>query len=147
MPNCEKFSHRDLEQACDDFAMLAYWPAEARASVMRLLAQMCPHREALRWLVAEVVNHVGKWPGSAELRGILCSRYEPADGIDQWSELAGYRAEDGEARYLAAHEAQKAIERSGALADESRAMIRQLAAAKKMPGAQQEAAKCGNRTG
>jgi len=123
----EKFNEFDLETACDDLAMLPYWPAEARASVMRLLAQMCPHREALQWLVAECVNHVAKWPGPAELRGLLCTRYTPADKIDGWTTLPGYRADDCEARFLAEHDDEKHQERIG-VSGESRDILRQLVA-------------------
>jgi hypothetical protein len=91
---------RALADACDDFATMPYWSEAARASVMRYLAEMCPHREALRWLVREVINHVGKWPGLAEVRGILCMRYDPADGIDGDSTIPGYRADDAEMRYI-----------------------------------------------
>jgi hypothetical protein len=67
---------------------------------MRYLAEMCPHREALRWLVRQVVNYAAKWPGLAEVRGILCTRYDPADGIDGYSTIPGYRADDAEMRYI-----------------------------------------------
>jgi hypothetical protein len=91
---------RALADACDDFATMPYWSEAARASVMRYLAEMCPHREALRWLVRQVVNYAAKWPGLAEVRGILCQRYDPADGIDGYSTIPGYRADDAEMRYI-----------------------------------------------
>ena len=109
----EKFSQRDLDQALDDLAMLRYFPSDTRASVMHLLAKICPHREALEWLVGELVNHVGEWPGPAEVRGLLCTRYDAADGIDGWCNLPGYRAEDYESRHLAEHDQRKTQERIG----------------------------------
>lgn len=90
---------RALMLACDDFAMLDYWREAIRGSVVNYLARLCPHREALRWLVREVTDHVGKWPGPAEIRGILCTRFDPADGVDGYSTIAGYRPEDAEMRY------------------------------------------------
>jgi hypothetical protein len=90
---------RALADAADDLASMPYWIEASRASVMRYLAEMCPHREALHWLVRTVVNHVGTWPGVAELRGILCTRYDPADRIDGDSTIPGFRPEDAEMRY------------------------------------------------
>ena len=80
----DPFTPADLERACDDLTMLEFFPRESRASVMRLLRVICPHRRALKWLVAELVNQVNKWPGPAEVRGLLCTRFDPADGVDRW---------------------------------------------------------------
>ncbi len=88
----KKFSNTDISAALDRLGMLEYWPSSpaVRAEIHVLLAKMVPHRKALDWLVDELVNRVGRWPGPAELRGILCSRFGPADGIDAWSTLPGY---------------------------------------------------------
>jgi hypothetical protein len=117
------FTENDLSEAVEDLAMLPFFPAESRAAVMTLLRKMCPHRTALRWLVAEAVNHVAKWPGPAELRGILCSHYDAADGIDQWSSLPGYRAEDAEMKHLEAHEQ---IQANQDIRGESREILKRL---------------------
>lgn len=106
----EMFTLEDLNRACDHLATLPFFPKESRGPVMTTLRRMCPHKRALEWLVAEVVNHVPSWPGLAELRGILCSHFDPADGIDHWSTLPGYSAADGEARFLLDHEEIKARE-------------------------------------
>ncbi|MGA8594465.1 MAG: hypothetical protein WB676_06945, partial [Bryobacteraceae bacterium] len=72
------------------------------------------------------------WPGLAELRGILCSRYDPADGIDQWSTLPGYRADDAEMKHLEAHERLQANQQ---IAPESRRILKRLTAGHSMPAA------------
>jgi hypothetical protein len=120
----EKFNANDLEKACNDLAMLQYFPHDARASVMALLAKMVPHKRALRWLVSQLVNHVGSWPGPAEVRGLLCTRFDPADGIDQWCSLPGFTAEEQEAKHLDRHQQLK--QEGGYLADESRELIDEL---------------------
>lgn len=108
MPDISK---NDLERACDDLAMLPFFPVEARASVMHLLAKMCPSKKALQWLVTEAVNRCPKWPGPAELRGLLCSRYDAADGVDQpHCSIPGHTAAECEARYIAQHEETKALD-------------------------------------
>ena len=120
------FTERDLVDAVDELATMPFFPTESRGAVMALLGKMCPHRTALRWLVAEAVNHCGKWPGMAELRGILCTRFDAADGVEHWSTLPGYRAEDAEAKHYERHEQ---VTSGGALCDETRQFL-QLAAAK-----------------
>lgn len=101
-----KITQADLKRAHQDLLMLAYYPqaAEAQAAIMRLLAKMCPHREALAWLTDTMVNRVGTWKGPAELRGVLCTRYRPADGIEMDSSVPGFTAADGEARSIEVHE-------------------------------------------
>jgi hypothetical protein len=100
----DKFTKQDLERACDNLAMLPFFPVEARAAVMRLLATMCPSKQALDWLITETVNRVAKWPGPAELRGLLCTRYDAADGVDGYCSLPGYSAAEMEAKAIERHE-------------------------------------------
>jgi hypothetical protein len=97
-----KFTKADLQAASNKFKMLSYYPTDpgAQAAVMELLAAMCPHREALDWLVDAMVNRVGKWPGPAELRGVLCWHCRPADGIEAPCSLAGFTAADGERLHM-----------------------------------------------
>lgn len=101
MANVAMFTKRDLELACDQLSMMPFFPSEARGAVMHLLAKMCPHRQSLDWLVAECVNHVERWPGPAELRGLLCTRFDAADGVDAYCNLPGYTAAEMEARHIA----------------------------------------------
>lgn len=110
------FTPKDLEQACNDLSTLPFFPQEARSSVMIFLSKACPSRTALLWLVEEAVNHVSRWPGLAELRGLLCTRYTPADGIDHWCTLPGYTATEALNRHLEQHEQIKAQDRLGASA-------------------------------
>lgn len=117
----EKFTPADLDWAADELGMLDYFPRDSRAAVMTLLARMCPHRRALKWLVNEAVNHVGKWPGPAELRGMLCTRFDPADGVDHWCSLPGYTAADAEAKQIELHEQRKMQEKIGGYVSEENA--------------------------
>ena len=98
-------SRADVQSALSRLAMLKFWPAEpeTRAEIGGLLARMVPHRAALEWLVNTLVDRIGEWPGPAEVRGILCWRYAPADGIERNCSLPGYRWEDGEARSYNEH--------------------------------------------
>lgn len=102
-----KFSEKDLEWAVTNFGMCQYFPQSDpvfRAALQLLLAKMVPDKQALDWLVGEFVNRIGTWYGSAALRGVLCWKYKPADGIECTSSIPGYRPEDGEARIYEEHQ-------------------------------------------
>ena len=114
----------DLEAACDDLAMMNYFPHESRASIMMLLSRMVPHKPALDWLIGECINKLDRWPGPKELRGLLCTRYDAKDGIDAWCNIPGYTAADGEALSLERHEVFKA---EGYISGEAGNYVRQLA--------------------
>jgi hypothetical protein len=93
----------DLEEARVSLAMIPFFPAEpaVQSRVMVELARMCPHRRALQWVVATALAKCKTWPGVGELRGILCVRFAPADGVPAECSLPGLTASDGEARYVA----------------------------------------------
>lgn len=115
----EKYTNQDLDAALDDMEMLKYFPKEARASVKLLFIRMIPHRRALIWLTRELVDHVGEWPGPAEVRGLLCTRYDAADGIDQRCSLPGFTAEENYQRHLEQHQQLKA----GGITDDMRKFL------------------------
>lgn len=71
-------------KAVGELAILRYFPADpvAREGIMRLLERMVSTPEQLRWLVDMMVDQVGEWQGPRELRGVFCTRYQPADGLE-----------------------------------------------------------------
>ncbi len=97
-----QFSRADLERANLRLAMCSFYPSDpgVQGAIMALLAQICPSLEALNWLTDTMVNRIGTWKGPAELRGILCWRYRPADGIEADSSSSGFTPADGEALWL-----------------------------------------------
>lgn len=98
----QKFNLDNVNASLEKWSMLRYWPSEprTRAEIGALLIRMVPHREALDWLTDQLLNRIGEWPGPAELRGILCQKFVPLDGIQGYSSLPGFTAEDAEQRYL-----------------------------------------------
>ena len=88
---------------------MRYFPSDpnARGALMEFLVLICPHKESLEWLVSELVNKIGEWPGAAELRGLLSTRYMPADGMRTDCGIPGYRPEDYERQELDRHETRK----------------------------------------
>lgn len=118
------FTKADLMAANAKFKMLQFYPTdgEAQGAVMELLAQMVPSKAALDWLVSTLVNRIGRWPGPAEVRGLLCWKFPPADGINVQCSLPGFTPEDGERLSLQHHEEAKQL----AAADDPRALAEYL---------------------
>lgn len=132
MKHEDKFTTKDLEEAVADLSLMKFFPSEpgSREAVMTLLRKMCPHRTALRWLVSEMVNHVREWPGAAEMRGLLCTRYDAADGIDQYCGIQGYRPCDYEERHYEQHKQLM----SGSWQNESSEVLKRIAKSMKPKG-------------
>lgn len=63
---------------------------------MDLFDRMVPTQQALDWLVLALVDHVGKWPSPADVRGMLCTAYKPLDGIEGNTQMSGFSAGDNE---------------------------------------------------
>lgn len=96
----------DLDRATDQMQLLEFWRNDTGfvAAVQTYLALICPHTEALEWLTAALVNHIGKWPGPHEVRGLLCTKYDAADGVDAYCSLPGFSPIDFERKHLEKHE-------------------------------------------
>jgi hypothetical protein len=101
------FTKVDLTATNAKLKMLLNYPPdpEAQAAVMELLVRMVPHKAALSWLVNTLIDHIGRWPGPAEVRGLLCWKFTPADGVEGQCTLPGFSLEDGERISLEQHEA------------------------------------------
>ena len=127
-------SMKDLENAVEEMTLLRGFPEGEgpRAALVRLLGRMVPHRRALFFLIELVVAHHDRWPGPRELRGLLCTRFDPADGIEMYAETPGFTAEDNEARFLARQAEEVKFLTAGEMAPESAEMIRLLAEKKKL---------------
>ena len=82
---------------------LAMFPTSeaAQDGIMRVLHGMVGTIDQLTWLVNAMLNHVGEWKGTAELRGVFCTRFKPADGIEATCSIPGFRAGDIESGHAA----------------------------------------------
>lgn len=105
-----KFTRSDIEKALTRLRMMKFMPTDPgfQASLAELLAQICPHKEALEWLVSTLLSRVSEWPGAYEVRALLCTKYDAADGIDAYCSLPGFRADDYESQYYERHQQLKA---------------------------------------
>lgn len=100
-----KPSKAEIELAVGKLTMLRFFPAEpiTRAGIMELLDRMVGTVEQLDWLTRTMIDQVGEWKGPMELRGVFCTRFKPADGVEAWSSIAGFTASDSEAAYSQEH--------------------------------------------
>lgn len=100
-------------KAVGRMTLLRYFPGDAApaAELAKVLQRMVAEESHLEWLVDMMINHVGEWQGPKELRGLLCSRYKPADGIEEYTSIAGFSPADCEARNLEDHERYKQMDR------------------------------------
>ena len=126
----EKFTAQEITDAAEDLGTIPFFPSEAQASIMRQLMKMCPHREALWFVVDTAVARCKRWPGMSELRGLLCTRYNAADGIDEpCCSIRGFTPEECEERFYE-RELEALPTRQQLMAPESAAMIQKLLSAK-----------------
>ena len=103
-------THQDNDDAAERLSCLRFFPPGdgAKAEVMAVLERMVDEQDRLDWLVDTMVNRVGTWYGPAEMRGVYCQKYTPADGIIEWCiETPNFRALDSEAAYTAPFELDK----------------------------------------
>lgn len=122
----------DISRAVERMSLLRFFPGSegAQAEIMRLLERLVSTKPQLDWLVTTMIDRVGEWKGPTELRGVLCSRFTPADGIEMdCRDTFGFRPVDFEERSLLGHEQLKALpaaEKPGTLA-----LVKQLQSVKK----------------
>jgi hypothetical protein len=109
MQSGSKFTRKDIEIAINRLKLMKFFPGDpgAQASLGELLARICPSLEALEWLTRTLLDRVPEWPGAHEVRGVLCTKYDAADGIDAYCSIPGFRAADFEAQAYDRHQAIK----------------------------------------
>lgn len=102
---------KDLDIAIGRMSLMGFFPQDAKGALKVELAAMCPSLEALHWLTDNLTGQCAVWPGIAEVRGLLCTRFNAADGIDRsWCSIPGFTHEENEARYLAGHHERRQLE-------------------------------------
>ena len=109
-----------MEEAAEKLSAIPFFPSSDGAvlEIMHQLKNMIgggivygsTPQERLDWLVTVAVNAMRTWGGIPELRGLLCTRWKPADGIEGYSSLPGYTEQNSRSLTLAEHRNRKAIE-------------------------------------
>jgi hypothetical protein len=95
-----KPTQEQIVGAVSRWHVLKYFPSgeHAQAEIMRVLERLVGTVEQLNWLVRTVIDHVGEWPGTKELRGIFCHTFKPHDGVEGYSSIPGFTPEDSESQ-------------------------------------------------
>jgi hypothetical protein len=97
-PNAEQ-----IADAIDRLQSVPMFPSVsgAQREVMRVLYRMVGTPAQLDWLVTTAVDHLDQWRGAVELRGIFCTKFAPADGVEAISKFTtGFTPADCETENL-----------------------------------------------
>lgn len=102
---------QQIIEAVTRLTCLAMFPTNpaAHKEIMRLIARMVPTVDALEWLIVTMIDRVGEWKGTAQLRGLLCTRFKPADGVEMDCGLPGFTPADSESAMIEQHESYREI--------------------------------------
>ena len=94
-----KPTKEQLASAVEELAAIPYFPqgAGAKVAIASQIAKFVGQANQLRWLIDSALNAMPEWKGIGELRGLHCTKFKPADGVEGWCTLSGYTPEDSEA--------------------------------------------------
>jgi len=102
----------EIVSAVGELGILDFFPKEdcEREAVMKLIERMVESKRQLDWLIATMIDRVGKWKGPKEFRGIFCTRFKPADGVEvDCRETVGFTPGELESGSIAKHEELKGL--------------------------------------
>ena len=87
---------QDIAAAVEELAAIPYFPqsAGAKVAIGAHIGKFVSDSKKLRWLIDSAIVAMGEWRGIPELRGLYCTRYKPADGVEGICTLAGYSPEE-----------------------------------------------------
>jgi hypothetical protein len=85
-----------IAAAMAELGAIPFFPSDPAAQLViaRHVAKFVGGVKELRWLVDASVTVMQRWAGIPELRGLYCTRYKPADGIEATCMLPGYTPEE-----------------------------------------------------
>ena len=97
-----------IAKAVKRLAIIRFFPADAdaRLEIMEQIRRIVGDGELYRstpeqrlaWLIDTAVTHMREWKGLPELRGLYCTRWKPADGIEMECTIPNFTPEDSRAR-------------------------------------------------
>lgn len=93
---------RDLSTIGADLMVIPMYPTAQHDVILRMIERFVDAPEKLRWLVDNAVMHMPKWEGIPTLRGLYCTRFKPADGIEADCTIPGLTPDDNETAYIEA---------------------------------------------
>lgn len=83
-------------------AAIPFFPTDeyAQQAIMTEIGKFVDREDGLKWLFDAAMNTMRKWEGIPELRGLYCTRFKPADGVEAISTLPGYSPVDCENAHI-----------------------------------------------
>ena len=117
---------KELALIGEDLLVIPFYPIAHHDVILRMLERFVDRPERLRWLVDAAVMNLPQWGGVPALRGLYCTRFKPADGIEADCAIPGFTPDDNETAYLDAQSKLTSYNRAAA------AGIAKLAATKKL---------------
>jgi hypothetical protein len=86
MDHMQALSQQDIIEFAEAMGAVQFFPKEpgAKVEIMRVVERMVSTKGQLTWLLRTMVDRVGKWYGPTELRGVFCTKFDPADGVQAW---------------------------------------------------------------
>lgn len=104
-----------ISAGVEELGAIPYFPKEsgAQLAVMRAVEKFVSGPRELRWLIDTAVGRMREWRGVAELRGLYCTHFKPADGIEADCTIPGLTPADSEAGYLELQAAETARQIEG----------------------------------
>jgi len=92
---------RELTEAVSELGAIPYFPAGSgpQLAIMRQLERFVSGAHELLWLIDTAVGAMREWKGIPELRGLYCTRFKPADGVEANCSVDGFTSEDSEMRH------------------------------------------------
>lgn len=98
-----KPTEKEIMEAAARLTCLGMYPTNpaAHKETMRLLQRMVPTKRDLDWLIDAMIDRVGEWRGTAQLRALLSTHCKPADGIEgPTCQISGFTPADSETAHL-----------------------------------------------
>lgn len=98
-------TEQDLQNAVEVLGALRFFPSDSgsRIGIKHVLRSMVGEEKQLDWLINTMLNQVGEWRGTVDLRGIYCTRFKPAEGLEATTSTAGFSQDDLEAESSTKH--------------------------------------------
>lgn len=103
-----------LNGATEELRAIPYFPTADAATIAIAIAigKFVDDVSRLRWLIDTAVSSMREWKGVAEMRGLYCTHFRPADGIEANCAVPGFTPADSEMGYLHDVSEPKRIEES-----------------------------------
>lgn len=73
-----------IVEAVGKLEALRFFPdtENGHIAIMELIGRMATNHEQVDWLVRTMIDRVGSYQGTDQLRAVFCMRFKPADGIE-----------------------------------------------------------------